>query len=94
MSVGTGEGVSVGTWAVGAATMDLAMAVVVAEMSGVGIGVGPQAAVKVTIRTRGNSFSILLSSLASTWMEGLPSALFAIYHYSIPSLDFQHLSVA
>jgi hypothetical protein len=64
VSVGTGEGVSVGTWAVGVATMDLAMAVVVAEMSGVGIGVGPQAAVKVTIKTRGNSFFMLLSSLA------------------------------
>ena len=69
MCVGTGVGVSVGAWAVGVATMDLAMAVV-AEMSGVGTGVGPQAAVKVTIRTRGNSFFMLLSSLAlHRWRE-------------------------
>ena len=51
------------------ATMDLAMAVV-AETSGVGGGVGPQAAMKVAMMTRGNSFFMILSSLASTWIKG------------------------
>jgi len=44
------------------ATIDLAMAVMVAETLGVGTGVGPQAAVKVTMRMRDNSFFMVLTS--------------------------------
>jgi hypothetical protein len=56
-----GVGASVGAWAVMVATMDLAMAVLVAETLGVGAGVDPQAAMKIAMRTRGNSFFMFLS---------------------------------
>ena len=76
VSVGTKVGVSVGAWAVMVAKMDLAMAVVVAETSGVGGGVGPQAAMKVAMMTRGISFFMLLLSLTFYIDKEVTSELF------------------
>jgi hypothetical protein len=54
-------GVGVGAWAVMVATMDLAIAVMVAETLGVEAGVGPQAAMKVAMRTKANSFFMVVT---------------------------------